>query len=182
MSLPYKLSLSFSVFEQLKFLKSGFAKNVSWTFIGGTGFTICQWGVFSILAKMTNPSELGSFALALAILSPTFLFWDMQLANVIMTDKDDTFSLVDVSLFRLCTISAAILSSMVFCQFMYIGRAWGFGFVLLAKITESLIKISYAFSQKANNFEFVGRSQLIRGAIAIALCSVFIFIYRLIPM
>ena len=47
--------------------------NFKWTLAGNLIYSICQWGMLTVLAKAGNASIVGRFAFALAISAPVFM-------------------------------------------------------------------------------------------------------------
>ena len=60
--------------------------NFIWTLIGNLFYAASQWVVLILLAKLTNPQEVGLFSLGLALITPLFMLTNLQLRSVLATD------------------------------------------------------------------------------------------------
>src|SRR4051794_13503685 len=69
--------------------------NFGWTFVGYSVYSLCQWGMVSILAKAGGAATVGQFALALAVSAPIFMFTNLQLRAVQATDARSEYRFSD---------------------------------------------------------------------------------------
>ena len=86
----------------------------SWLFIGSMVYSISQWGITIIIAKYYSLSMLSDLSLSLAICTPVFLFFNLNIKFFIVVE-DNIPSLNSLIKFRGLTIALSIL----FCFLFY---------------------------------------------------------------
>ena len=83
--------------------------NFRWTLVGNLVYSLCQWGMLSVLAKAGNVSMVGQFALGLAISAPVFMFTNLALRAVQVTDGSREYRFADYFTLRLLTTTLGLL-------------------------------------------------------------------------
>lgn len=78
-------------------------KNVLYMFMANFIYALSNWFQLSLVSKFMNINDLGEYTLSIAIVSPLFLFFCMQLRSLILTDHKDEFSYATYFSFRLFT-------------------------------------------------------------------------------
>src|SRR5690348_574802 len=78
--------------------------NVTWTLWGNIISAGCQWGMIVAIAKLGNPTMVGQYAYALAIVAPLVLFLNLQLRAIQATDVRTEFQFGNYFAVRLITI------------------------------------------------------------------------------
>lgn len=78
-------------------------KNVLYMFMANFIYALSNWFQLSLVSKLMNINDLGEYTLSIAIVSPLFLFFCMQLRSLILTDHKDEFSYATYFSFRLFT-------------------------------------------------------------------------------
>ncbi|CAN7241419.1 oligosaccharide flippase family protein [Pseudarthrobacter oxydans] len=140
-------------------------RNVRSALSGNVVYALCQFGMLSVLALMTTPTEVGRYALALAITAPVFLFASLKLRQVQVTDAANEFSFGEYFAQRLLTTIAALLSviGLVIFVGMEARTAATVAAVALFKAFEAMIDILYGAMQRREQLQLVARSQIWRG-------------------
>ena len=141
--------------------------NFLWTFLGNGIYSVCQWGMLSVLAKLTNPQSVGYFALGLAITAPIMMFFNMQLREVQATDARGEFRYKDYFGFRLGSTLLALVV-IVLIAGSYGGRASAIILILgAAKGFEALSDIVYGFLQKHEIMIRISKSMILKGILSL---------------
>lgn len=139
----------------------------SWLFTGSMVYSISQWAITIIIAKYYSLSMLSDFSLALAICTPVFLFFNLNIKFFIVVD-DNIPSLNSLIKFRGLTIALSVLFCFLFYTLLT-GR-WISSlllFVLGYKLLDSFTELFYAFLQKRQSMSKISISQIKRGAVFI---------------
>lgn len=155
-------------------------QNFSWTLSGNLAYTACQWGVLIVLAKLGSPVLVGQFALGLAITAPIFIFLNMQLRAVQVTDARGQFSFGDYFGLRLATVFIGLTLVMVIVLCWHLSResALVILFLGLAKGSESLSDIVYGMMQRRERMDRIARSMIVKGLISLASLSLVVYYTR----
>jgi len=82
--------------------------NIGWTLSGNSIFALTQWAVVVLIARVGSPEMVGSYALALAITAPIFLFANLNLRAYQATDVEDAFQFGQYLTVRLLTSGIAL--------------------------------------------------------------------------
>ena len=132
---------------------------------GNTTYAIGQWIILVTLAKLGTPSDVGRYALGLALTAPVFLFLNLQLRNLLATDPMQSFQDSDYIRLRLScvalasgTCAALILALPLDATVTRIALA-----LLAAKSAESGSDLAYGFFQRDRTFSAQGLSMALRG-------------------
>ncbi|WP_248735190.1 lipopolysaccharide biosynthesis protein [Neobacillus rhizosphaerae] len=151
--------------------------NFVWTFTGNVIYAICQWGIFIAITKLGTAEMVGQYALGLAITAPVFLFLNMNLSVVMVTDKRDQFYYKDYFILRLITL----FLSMLIIFFLIIFFDYSFITLLViilvgcSKVIESISDIFNGISQKVERMQVIAISKILKGVIS--LVGVIIVLY-----
>src|ERR1700694_842259 len=84
--------------------------NISWMLLGDGVSAGCQWAMLVAFAKSGDTRMVGEFGLGLAITAPVFMFANLQLASVLVTDAIGASAFSDYFGARLITTAAALLA------------------------------------------------------------------------
>lgn len=140
--------------------------NVRSALSGNSIYALSQFGMLSVLALLTDPTEVGRYALALAITAPAFLFASLKLRQVQVTDANNDYSFGDYLGQRLITsaVTVAVLIPVVAALGMDPRTLATVVAVTVFKAVESVIDILYGAMQRREQLHLVARSQMWRGA------------------
>jgi O-antigen/teichoic acid export membrane protein len=86
-----------------------FRSDFSWAVSSNVAYYGSQWGIVIILARLGTPSDLGAYALGLAVTSPILMFTSFQARNLVASDVSDEFRFSDYVTFRILSLGAALL-------------------------------------------------------------------------
>lgn len=140
-------------------------KNVRSALSGNMVYALSQFGMLSVLALITTPTEVGRYALALAITAPVFLFASLKLRQVQVTDAANEYSFGQYLAQRLAMSLVATVSVIVVVVNMGMEERTLATVVAVAlfKALESVIDILYGAMQRREQLQLVARSQIWRG-------------------
>lgn len=85
--------------------------NFSWVFLGNLSNSLFLWSILVVMAKTEGPELVGSYAFALLINAPVFMFLDMQLKNVYLTKEG--INKKNLITYRLHTVICALIYSII---------------------------------------------------------------------
>ncbi len=146
-------------------------KNASWALLGNVGYVFSQWCFLVILSKYASLDELGSFAVALAVIAPTFALTNGGLRTAQATDVNAQFCFSRYLGFRLTgNLAAFVVVLLVAASGAFETRPTTEAAILLcvARSVEGLSDVVHGQMQRAERLEFIGQSLLLRGLFQIA--------------
>jgi len=106
---------TFAVLNALHPGRSLLRRNFFWTFVGNTVYSACQWGLLSLLAKLTTPELVGEYALAVAVTAPLLYVANFGIGIMLVTDTNRQFRFQEYRTARLLLIGATLLAAVVIC-------------------------------------------------------------------
>ena len=140
-------------------IRRSFASNL----VGNSLYSLSQWLLFVVLARLADPAEVGRFALLLAVSAPAFLAIGMNLRVVQATDAERRWSPADYVVVRhVVNLVASVIVIGIFA-------AHGDGLLLLAgvalagaKSVEGLSQTYYGYFQQRERHDYVAASMIAR--------------------
>jgi len=154
-----------------------FATNVFWIFIGNSFYAACQWGILILISKAGNPQIVGQYAISLAITGPIFMFLNMNLRGVLVTDAKEEYTIFDYIIFRIAatTISFIIILSLSF--FYNSNNNLGHIIIIIgfAKSIESISDIFYGLLQKKERMDRIAFSLIAKGFLSILMFGILFY-------
>jgi O-antigen/teichoic acid export membrane protein len=143
--------------------------NFRWTLAGNLVYALCQWGMLSVLAKAGNVSIVGQFALGLAISAPVFMFTNLALRAVQVTDGNREYRFADYFTLRIVTtVFGLLLVAIVVIASRYDNVTRGIILlVALAKFVECLSDVVGGLLQLHERLDQAAVSLMIRGVLSL---------------
>jgi O-antigen/teichoic acid export membrane protein/peptidoglycan/xylan/chitin deacetylase (PgdA/CDA1 family) len=139
--------------------------NFAWLFLGTMVYGAAQWVYLVLVARWGSPAEVGIYALALAICSPVFLFFEGKLREVQATDVLGTLHFSDYVVVRAWSAGIAFTVATTFVLVApftgasaLIVVAVGFG-----KTVDSLGDILYGRMQLSERMDLIAKSRIWKG-------------------
>lgn len=143
--------------------------NFRWTLAGNLVYSLCQWGMLSVLAKAGNVSIVGQFVLGLAVSAPVFMFTNLALRAVQVTDGSKEYRFADYFTLRLLTTIFGLLVVVILvstsrydhgtCEVIFL--------VALARSVECLSDVIGGLLQLHERLDQAAMSLMIRGTLSI---------------
>src|SRR5580700_245957 len=144
--------------------------NFSWTFVGNTVYSACQWGALVALAKLSSPVIVGQYALGMAIATPVTSLTGLQIRPVIASDVKQTYKFGEYAGFRLASIALAMLIILAIPLILHSGPMMTMlTFVIgLSLATENISDVYYARLQYIDRMDRIAKSQILRAPLSLA--------------
>jgi len=152
---------------------SSLRSNVAWTLAGNAVYAGCQWLILIVIARLSDPSAVGRFALGLATTAPVFLFAGLQLRGVQATDTARRFRFADYLRARAAgmAISLGVIGAFVACSGYDRDTAYVIGAVAFSKAAEGLSDVYYGLLQQNERMRPIALSLAMRGIVSVACVS-----------
>ena len=138
--------------------------NLAWMMIGNVVQAGAQWGIVVVLARLGDADSVGGYALALAIVSPVFLFFNMHLRALLATDVSLNTSVGTYFSLRLATASAATVLLLAAACFRGPEQGLVLAGLALAKAFEAISELLYGELQRTGQMDRIGKSMIVRWA------------------
>lgn len=143
--------------------------NFSWTFVGNSIYSACQWGALVVLAKLSSPVIVGQYALGVAIVMPIISLTSLQIRSVIASDVRETYKFGEYVGFRLCSIGLAMLIITAIPWILHSGPLMTIlTFVIgLSLAIENISDVYYARLQSIDRMDRIAKSQILRAPLSL---------------
>lgn len=148
-----------------------FGQGVIWNSAGSLVYLGCNW-LITVLVVVMSPdyTNSGHLAIAMAIgnIFSSILLYKMRPVQV--SDVDDEFSSGNYVSFKIVCCALAVLFCFGYSYFTASSDAYlVIAVYLLFKTAESFVDVYHGIDQRANRFDYIGVSQLLRGILIIIL-------------
>jgi len=142
--------------------------NFIWMLVGHVIYSLCQWLMLTVLAKMGSADMVGNFSGGLAVTAPIIMLANLQLRAVQSTDAQRTYAFGDYRALRLISTAIA-LAAIAAVAFLNYGtqQAWIIVLVGLAKGAEALSDVHYGLFQQREQMRYIALSLMIRGVLSV---------------
>jgi O-antigen/teichoic acid export membrane protein len=156
--------------------------NLIWVTVGNVIYSVCLWGILTVLVKLCPPETVGVFALASALAAPVIMLVDLQLGAVQATDSKKEHSFGEYLGLRL------IATAVGFVVIAVLAFAGGHrGSTLLVILGVALSKCIEAISvglrglfQQSERMDLIGKSMIIKGMSALMLATAALLLTRVL--
>jgi O-antigen/teichoic acid export membrane protein len=145
--------------------------NFVWNAVGMGAFSLSQWGILVVFAKLGSAALVGELVYGLALTAPLFVVAGLQLRSIQATDADKRHTLGQYLGLRALTTSAALAVAALAAAAVWaagneaplIVLLWG-----LSKAIDSGSDALYGFFQQSERMDYVGASLVLRGILGVA--------------
>jgi O-antigen/teichoic acid export membrane protein len=143
--------------------------NFSWTFVGNSIYSACQWGALVALAKLSSPVIVGQYSLGVAIAMPVISLTGLSIRAVIASDVRETYKFGEYVGFRLVSIGFAILLILAIPLILHSGPMMALlTFVIgLSLAIENISDVYYARLQSIDRMDRIAKSQILRAPLSL---------------
>ncbi len=154
---------------ELRWGGNSLRKDFLWMITGNVVFRGCQGGILVILAKFVGVSEVGKFALGMAIIAPIVSFSQLHLRNVQSTDARNLYSFAEYFGLRLTTLTGVLVVSIAIAVSVYGPSYMALVVIMVAffKIVESVSDIIFGLFQQNMRMDKVGTSMILKGLLGL---------------
>ena len=159
--------------------------NFLWNAVGMTVFSVSQWALLIVFAKLGSPTLVGQLVYGLAITTPIFVIAGLQLRSIQATDADNRHTLGQyLGLRALATVAAVIVALLGAAVLWAAGNPSALIILLwaLSKAADSGSDALYGFFQQSERMDYVGVSLSLRGLLAVAGVAVLFRASRSAPL
>lgn len=148
-------------------------RNVLWSFFGTMLNALCNWLSLFVVARLGTPQDVGTFALAGAVCTPIFIFFNLQLRGLQATDATGKFRFSTFWSIRLLTTLGAFALLAAYSMLFEDEPVLRAVIVVtaLAKSFQAMSDIIHGFLQNSEEIEWIARSMAMRGVVSLALLS-----------
>jgi O-antigen/teichoic acid export membrane protein len=149
----------------------GLRGNFLWNAAGSGIFSLSQWGILVVFAKLGSAALVGQLVYGLALTTPLFVIAGLQLRGIQATDADNRHTLGQYLGLRALTTVAAVIAALVVAGIARTGGAQMSLIILLwtlSKAVDSGSDALYGFFQQSERMDYVGLSLILRGLLAVA--------------
>lgn len=150
--------------------------NFSWTLVGNFTYAICQWGMVTLLVKVSNPEVVGKLTIALALTAPIFMLSNLQLRGLQATETAGSLGFGDFAGVRTVTTALAMAVTLGMAAFggYEAAVAWTILAMAFSRGAESVADLIHGHLMRAERMDLLSRSLMLRGLLSVgALAAVF---------
>lgn len=141
--------------------------NFIWMLAGTVGFTGSQWLLLALFARLGSAGVVGDYSLALAIVTPVFLLFSLNLRSALVTETEPLGSFDDYARLRTVMLLFASLFSLLATRAIY-PSTFVLGVVLLAcaiKVADLASDLIYGLLQAGAAMDRIGKSRLLQAGL-----------------
>ncbi len=141
-------------------------------------YLLCQFGILSLLARLTTPETVSAFGFVMGVVQPLFMLLRMGLRSNLATDAKREFSFETFLTIRvIASLLLFVLPVMIIWTVRpeYLVLAVP---IALMNAAESHSDLCYGALQRAGRPQIVARSMLIRGPAALLLFGTILYVTR----
>jgi O-antigen/teichoic acid export membrane protein len=151
---------------------------VAWMFAGNVVYAGCQWLILILATKLTNPSSVGHFALALALTAPFILFANLHLRTMQASDAGGQYRFEDYLRLRVVATGAALLGIAVVVTVVGYDEVVVLFVAIIAvsKAIEAMMDVLHGLMQQQGRMDRMAQSFLIRGPSSVLVVAATLFI------
>lgn len=145
--------------------------NFVWNSAGMAVFSLCQWGILVVFAKLGSATLVGQIVYGLALTAPLFVVAWLQLRPIQATDADNRYTPGQYLGLRALTTVAAFTVALVVARIVWAGNRQLALIVLLwalSKAADAGSDALYGLFQQSERMDYVGFSLILRGLLGVA--------------
>lgn len=148
-------------------------RNVSWSFAGNLVHAGTKWAALVVLARLSGAEEVGTLALATAMVAPVFMLLNLQLREIQTTDARGRYSFETVWGIRLLTTAVAglVVAGGVWLRHRDPTLSWVLGAVALSHAFDALSDAVHGRLQRQERLDWIARSMAGRGVLSLGLLA-----------
>jgi O-antigen/teichoic acid export membrane protein len=149
--------------------------NFVWTAAGMGFFSLSQWGILVVFAKLGSPTLVGHLVYGLALAAPVFVVAGLQLRSIQATDASNKHTPNQYLGLRAVTTFAALIVAIFIAAVMWTIGSQSALIILvwaLSKAVDSGSDALYGLFQQSERMDYVGLSLILRGLLAVAIVAV----------
>lgn len=153
--------------------------NFTYNFAGKITYAASRAITIILIAKMGSAEMIGQYTLALAVTSPVFMFADLDLRAVYVTDSLNRFEYSSYLGLRILT---TVLSFFTVCVISVVLNYNGETIIILLvgiiKCIETVSDLLYGSMQKEERLDKLGISQILNGVFSILSMGILLYLFH----
>jgi O-antigen/teichoic acid export membrane protein len=149
--------------------------NFLWNAAGSGIFSLSQWGILVVFAKLGSATLVGQLVYGLALTGPLFVIAGLQLRSIQATDATNRHTFGQyLGLRALTTVAAIVVAAFAAAVAWAAGSQLALIILLwaLSKAVDSGSDALYALFQQSERMDYVGISLTLRGLLAVSSVAV----------
>ncbi|MBV9303127.1 MAG: oligosaccharide flippase family protein [Acidobacteriaceae bacterium] len=152
----------------------------AWTFAGSLAYAGAQWTMIVLFAKLGNPAMVGQYSFAAAIAYPISLIANLQLRVVFVNDHEGRWPFRRLLGARYLLAALAWVTLPLICLCIRSSGRTTALIVLLgtSMLLDSLSESYYSLLQKSERMDRVGRSQMFKNPLCLAIAGITLYFTR----
>lgn len=164
----------------LKSLRMG----VFWSLLGMASNAASQLWIVWLISQTRSTFEVGQYGIAVAIVTPAFLFANMALRTVVTTDRQESFRVTEYALHRVLSNAIAVLVVLgLLAALGYQREMVLIGFAIaLGRLFEGVSDIIYAVFQREERMDIIARSMIIRAVVSSIVFGTLVLLTQNLPI
>ncbi len=151
--------------------------NSIWNIVASVSYSLTQWGILIVIAKLGSPEMVGIFTLALAITAPIILLFRFDLQSIVASDSNNDYLFSDYYSLSILSTILFVISIIVISSFY--APNWEIVFVItmlgLARAVESISEVLYGQMQKHERLDLTAKSRITKGIISLSLFFIIMY-------
>jgi O-antigen/teichoic acid export membrane protein len=152
--------------------------NFSWTFAGNVVYAASQWGILTVLAKLTSAEMVGRYSIGLAVTAPVFMLTNLQLRQVQATDARREYAFEDY--FALRVVMTALALFVVMGMAVFGGYGSEATLVIMAvgaaKTVEAMSDVYFAYLQQRERMDISARALVLKGVFSLVAMAIIVIL------
>lgn len=151
--------------------------NFIWLFGGNMIYAFCQFLYITLITKLGSIEMVGTFSLGLAITAPVFMFSNLQLRTVQVSDSNNEYVFGEFLALRIVTVVFGLLVTFTIVQLFYNSSNVKYVALVLSvyKAIEGICDIIFGYFQKKENLPLVSTSLVLKGTLTVLGLTVCMF-------
>lgn len=148
-------------------------RNVSWSFLGNLVHAGTKWASLVVLARLSGAEDVGTLALATAMVAPVFMLLNLQLREIQSTDARGRYSFETVWGIRLGTTAVAglVVAAGAWLRHDDPTLSWVLVAVALSHAFDALSDAVHGRLQRQERLDWIARSMAGRGLASLGLLA-----------
>ncbi len=159
-------------------------RNMLWNTVGSLVYQGCLWLITILVVILAGYDDSGLLAYAMAIGNIYFPLAIYNMRTIQVSDVDGTYSQQNYVAFRLVTIAIASTLMLVYLgvtattlSVFVVSICW-----IIFRSDEAFSNVYYGVEQRHMRMDYIGRSQLIRGLLVLAIFSITLHLTQSVPI
>jgi len=157
-------------------------RNFLWTYVGNMVYSVSQWGILMVLAKLGSSELVGAFALAMAINLPITMLCGLSLNALQVTDAKEAYAFGHYLGLRIIGVTVA---TVVASAIGLIAYPPGLGLLIvlvsLNQAAQSIREIFLAAMRKRERMDYVSTAKMLTGALYVASFIIILYAFGSLP-